>query len=243
MNSVNYVQLINIDPQKHRRIAVVGSGGKTSLIFRLAEELKATGRKVIVTTTTHMAYDRTRSYAEAGDWEKLKYNLENYGYTVTAVLEKEKGKIASPSGKILNQLKEHCDTLLTEADGAKCLPLKVPENWEPVIPSWTDLVIGVLGLDSLEKKIAGTAHRPDKVAAFLGKNVSDKVVPEDLVKIASSVNGLRKDAENRDYRVYLNKVDVLEKPEVAETICRKLKEREIFAVYGSIRHEIKRTVR
>ena len=75
MNSVNYVQLINIDPQKHRRIAVVGGGGKTSLIFRLAEELKATGRKVIVTTTTHMAYDRTRSYAEAGDWEKLKYNL------------------------------------------------------------------------------------------------------------------------------------------------------------------------
>ena len=63
------------------------------------------------------------------------------------------------------------------------------------------------------------------------------------MKIASSVNGLRKDAENRDYRVYLNKVDVLEKPEVAETICRKLKEREIFAVYGSIKHEIKRTVR
>ena len=102
---------------------------------------------------------------------------------------------------------------------------------------------GTTVLDSLEKKIADTAHRPDKVAAFLGKNVSDKVVPEDLVKIASSVNGLRKDAENRDYRVYLNKVDVLEKPEVAETICRKLKEREIFAVYGSIRHEIKRTVR
>ena len=44
MNSVNYVQLINIDPQKYRRIAVVGGGGKTSLIFRLAEELKATGR-------------------------------------------------------------------------------------------------------------------------------------------------------------------------------------------------------
>ena len=102
---------------------------------------------------------------------------------------------------------------------------------------------GTTVLDSLEKKIADTAHRPDKVAAFLRKNVSDQVVPEDLVKIASSVNGLRKDAENRDYRVYLNKVDVLEKPEVAETICRKLKEREIFAVYGSIRHEIKQTVR
>ena len=48
MNSVNYVQLINIDPQKHRRIAVVGGGGKTSLIFRLAEELKATGRKPLI---------------------------------------------------------------------------------------------------------------------------------------------------------------------------------------------------
>lgn len=236
MNYVSYIQLLNIDPQKHRGIAVVGGGGKTSLIFRLAEELKRTGKKVIVTTTTHMAYDRTRPYAEAGHWEKLNHNIGNYGYSVAAVLEKEKGKIASPSSEILDQLKEDCDILLIEADGAKCLPLKVPETWEPVIPPWTDLVIGVLGLDSLGKKIAGTAHRPDKVAAFLGKNVSDQVVPEDLVKIASSVNGLRKEAENREYRVYLNKVDVLEKPEVTEAICRKLEERDIFAVYGSIKN-------
>lgn len=34
--------------------AVVGSGGKTTLIHRLAEEYRAQGKKVFVTTTTHM---------------------------------------------------------------------------------------------------------------------------------------------------------------------------------------------
>lgn len=235
MKQVDFIKLLNIDPQKHQKIAVVGGGGKTSLIFRLAEELKVTGRKVIITTTTHMAYDQTRPYAEAGDWENLNHNIDNYGYSVTAVLEKEKGKIASPSDEILDHLKEYCDIFLIEADGAKCFPLKVPEIWEPVIPLWTDLVIGVLGLDSLGKKISDTAHRPDKVAAFLGKNISDPVTPEALVKIASSVDGLRKDAKDREYRVYLNKADVLKKPEIAKEICRELNQKNIFAVFGSLK--------
>lgn len=37
-------------------VSVTGAGGKTSLIWRLAEELRETGRRVIVTTTTHMAW-------------------------------------------------------------------------------------------------------------------------------------------------------------------------------------------
>ena len=35
-------------------IAVVGSGGKTTLIKKLAEQYRAQGKKVFVTTTTHM---------------------------------------------------------------------------------------------------------------------------------------------------------------------------------------------
>ncbi|MGR7989265.1 selenium cofactor biosynthesis protein YqeC, partial [Escherichia coli] len=35
-------------------ISVVGAGGKTSLLFWLAELLQASGRRVLITTTTHM---------------------------------------------------------------------------------------------------------------------------------------------------------------------------------------------
>ena len=37
-----------IVPDRKQSIAVVGGGGKTSLIFRLCEEMVSTGKKVIV---------------------------------------------------------------------------------------------------------------------------------------------------------------------------------------------------
>ena len=35
-------------------VSFVGGGGKTSLLFRFAEELHACGKRVIVSTSTHM---------------------------------------------------------------------------------------------------------------------------------------------------------------------------------------------
>ena len=50
-------ELLDIDVNSKKIISVVGGGGKTSLIFRLAEELAEQGKKVIVTTTTHIAFE------------------------------------------------------------------------------------------------------------------------------------------------------------------------------------------
>ena len=58
---------LTIVPDRKQSIAVVGGGGKTSLIFRLCEEMVSTGKKVIVTTTTHMAYEPERPFAEEGN--------------------------------------------------------------------------------------------------------------------------------------------------------------------------------
>lgn len=42
------------------------------------------------------------------------------------------------------------------------------------------------------KKICDIAHRPEDVAEFLRKKTDEPVMWEDVVKIASSENGLRK---------------------------------------------------
>ena len=52
-----FLDLLKLDIEKYPVIAVVGGGGKTSLIYRLNEELQALGKKVIISTTTQMAYD------------------------------------------------------------------------------------------------------------------------------------------------------------------------------------------
>ena len=48
-------EALDICLHKPAVIAFVGGGGKTTAMFRLAHELKALGKKVLVTTTTNIA--------------------------------------------------------------------------------------------------------------------------------------------------------------------------------------------
>lgn len=243
------LKLLNINPEKIKAISVVGGGGKTSLIFRLTEELVSLGKKVIVTTTTHMAYEPERPFAENGEIRKIRENFKKYGYTVTACMEKISAEAAeklgkkSQSGKKLRSLPKEqlellvgeCDILLIEADGARRLPLKIPAQWEPVIPEITELVVGVIGLDCLGKQILETAHRPLEVGKFLKKSQEETVAAEDLLRIAQSFRGLRKAVKNREYRVFFNKADVVSDMEIPESLVKKLEDRGISAVYGSLK--------
>ena len=49
--------------EKALTVAFTGGGGKTSLIFGLAEKFSGQGKRVIVTTTTHMAWEPERPFA------------------------------------------------------------------------------------------------------------------------------------------------------------------------------------
>ena len=53
--------------EKALTVAFTGGGGKTSLILGLAEIFSGQGKRVIVTTTTHMAWEPERPFAEAED--------------------------------------------------------------------------------------------------------------------------------------------------------------------------------
>ena len=231
------LEALAIDAETTSVIAVVGGGGKTSLIFRLMEEFAAGGKKVIVTTTTHMAYEPDRPFAEDGDTDKICDQLKNFSYTVAAGLDRSKGKIGCLPKEKLSELKKLCDVLLIEADGAKRLPLKVPGEWEPVIPEFVDLVIGVVGMDALGEPIRKTCHRPEKVAAFLGKGMEEAVAEDDIVKIAVSEEALRKCVGERAYRVLLNKADIPGKAEAAEKIAENLEKQGVCAVWGSLQRE------
>ena len=89
-------ELLDIDVNSKKIISVVGGGGKTSLIFRLAEELAEQGKKVIVTTTTHIAFEPERPFARDGELNKVRgksqkvrlYGSCLYGKTGRKKLEK-----------------------------------------------------------------------------------------------------------------------------------------------------------
>ena len=216
--------------------AFTGGGGKTSLIWYLAEKFSAQGKRVIVTTTTHMSWEPWRPFAEAEDACAIRQLLSQYGYVMAAHHEAGQPKISGPDREVFRKLSGFCDLLLVEADGSRRLPLKVPAQWEPVIPEEADVVVGVTGFDCLGKKISETAHRPDSVAEFLGKSTEDIVTWMDVARIAVSEEGLRKGVGERSFLVYLNKADVLETLENAKRIVEYCRSAGVEVVCGSVRN-------
>lgn len=120
---------------------------------------------------------------------------------------------------------------------SKASSVKVPEKWEPVIPRCADIVISVIGLDCLGQPISQSAYRMERTSEFLRKSLEAPITEEDIVKIATSICGLFKDVEERVYRVYLNKSDMLREKEPAEHIVEELERKNTVAAYGSLLEE------
>lgn len=188
-------------------ISIVGAGGKTTLMYRLAEEFVRRGHKTLVTTTTHILKP-----------------IKIYGFDVFG-RECDNGKLSMPDN--INECISKYDTVLIEADGAKRLPLKVPNAAEPVIISESDIVIGVVGLDSIGKPLSDVCFRLNEVMTLLNTDSGHIVSEEDIALILSSEIGTKKGVDNREYYVVLNKCRNMES---AETIRDLLSEKGIYNV-------------
>lgn len=136
--------------QYGERVAVVGAGGKTTVLFQLARELTARGLKVLSTTTTRMAANERYNAPVAVTWSHqatLPELLEQHRHVLMYNrIEGEKLRGFSPEWVDKNLAAAHgWDVLLIEADGARRLAFKGPYQHEPAIPAGTTLVIAVVG--------------------------------------------------------------------------------------------------
>lgn len=224
---------LELDLDKKYVISFVGGGGKTSSIYKLAEELTQIGKRVIVTTTTHMQMPKDKVILNNNIFN-IKEILDE-GKFVTVGIKVKNDKIGSISVQGVNDLMEICDFLLIEADGAKMLPLKAPASHEPVILNITNMVVGVCGIDALGKRIKETCHRSNIVSEILRKSVEDIVEIEDIVSILSSKEGSLKDVneETMSFRVIINKVDNEKLLKKATEIVRRLESKNIKAIITS----------
>lgn len=209
-------EALNIDLNIPELISVVGAGGKTSTMFRLAQELRAFGKKVLVTTTTNIAFSETSladrlvidSSRDISSLSRVEPGtIVCLGSSVVGDQEKLKGIERQFIGKIY---REHLlDYIVVEADGSKRRPIKAPAHYEPVIPTETTRVIGVIGLDALGKAITEDyVHRPNLFCSITGKKIGDTIDRKCLTDLILSEDGLFKDVPLgcRKYVVF-NKAD------------------------------------
>lgn len=194
---------LGLDMARHRLIALVGAGGKTTALYALAREAAQAGQRVAVTTTTHiLPHPRLPLAQDPGALAQL---LTSHPAVVLGKWDKP-GKLTAALPP--HKLRGLADTVLVEADGARGLPLKAPADHEPVLPPDADAVVAVAGLDALGQPVAQVCHRPEQVCALLGVGPEHPVAPADIVDILSSPQGGRKNVPaEAAFRCLLNKAD------------------------------------
>ena len=148
------------------RIAVVGSGGKTSVILRLAAEQRALGKKVLVLTTTHM-YKPEKYGVFSGSVGDVGAALEKDGIAI-AGSEIDGGKIGWQGDAFYREAAALAVVVIIEADGSKKLPVKYPGAAEPVVPRDVSLILAVSGLGALGKSGKEACHRWERARVALG---------------------------------------------------------------------------
>ena len=179
-------------------ISVVGAGGKTTVVSRLAARGLVKGLPVMVTTTTKMGSQQVAPWEPwyGDDYERgERYILDRMesGRIGAWFHSLADHKVVGLSLEILDRLQEdHPDwMILSEADGAKKKWMKAPELHEPVIPQETVMTIGVLNLQILGKPLEDTyVHRLQKVAEVLGLSEGDRITPRHVARLLAHAQGM-----------------------------------------------------
>ena len=144
--------------------AFVGAGGKTTLIHEQAACYRAQGKRVFVTTSTHMFIEPDTVLSD--DPEVILAQLYRTGYVMAGIPEGE--KIRSLSSETYERVCSYADVVLLEADGSSRKPVKFPNSTEPVLPDNVEEIVVVCGLQAIGKPLIEIAHRPELVKVCLG---------------------------------------------------------------------------
>ncbi|MDR0889322.1 MAG: putative selenium-dependent hydroxylase accessory protein YqeC [Oscillospiraceae bacterium] len=196
-----FSELLHIQPGI---TAVIGSGGKTALLSRLAAELSSCARVVLATST------RIYPPAHLPFFEQISQLTAPQAVCVgTRAL---RGKLAAPQQSFA-ELASIADYVLVEADGSANLPLKAHAAHEPVIPAQSNQVIAVVGASGFGKTIGEAAHRAQRYAFLAGASLDTIVTPQLAARVL--------DAEALHTRVLINQAELY--PQESQTLAQMLR--------------------
>lgn len=203
-------------------ICIVGAGGKTSLIKRLAEECVNVGLKVLIGTTTRFGADQIDSLRESG---------------ADVSVEIDGAKAFSDIDSIQKSIPEY-DIILLEADGAACKRLKGWAEHEPVIPEFTTKTIGVVDISVVGEVISDKiVHRIKFFCDITGGKSGNVVTKEYLTKIIRHDNGLFQYGKGQRF-VYFSKAesdsDIMNAKDIAKLAGVRAVAGDIFKDFAEV---------
>ncbi len=182
-------------------VAIVGGGGKTTLLFALGRQLPA---PTILTTTTRMGSARTEGFSTLtypSDAE-LRASLDKAGAVLVWKSADHRKAIGYETEAIDKWHRRGiADHIIVEADGARRRPFTAPAPWEPPIPAASTHVVACIGANALGYVIADSLHRPLRVAAAARCSPYDRFTPARAANALVSPVGMRKNVPDNAHFV------------------------------------------
>ena len=211
--------------------ALIGAGGKTTALLRLAKELRGEDKKVLVTTTTKifkpakphvdklfLVQDVSTLLAESGNLPRP--------VIICAGYDMEDDKVVGLPARWVDEIaaSKHFDAVLVEADGAASRLFKVPSEMEPVVPSACSLTIWLMAIKILGKPLdSAWMHRPERAMALAGAVAGEPITQEMILMLLRHPEGCLKGIPTGSRKVALiNQADSAEEIEKAQHLGNAL---------------------
>lgn len=206
----------SLDLGPHEHVAIVGGGGKTTVLHALGDQLDGS---VALTCTTKMGHDQHR-----GRPLLLSPSVDEV-VAATAISPVMIWK-ATEGQKAFGVPPEWCDRwfaaidhVVIEADGSRQRPFKAPADYEPVVPSSATVMVSVIGADALGRVIADQCHRPLRVAALAGCTPYQRLTPQAAATVLLHERGARKElADTARLAIVITKVTDVNRSFVDELV-------------------------
>jgi molybdenum cofactor cytidylyltransferase len=209
-------------------VSLVGAGGKTTILYALAVELRRRGLSVVATSTTHMQMPVGGSTTpplvvveEEDNWlATVKARIAKYGSATVIASRVRDDKLQGLDPVLIDPLRSLADCVVIEADGARGRSLKAPADHEPVVPEETTLSVAIVGLDVLGKTFDEKhVHRVEIVKRLARAAPASEVTPD--VIVAALIDGYMPKLRRGRWLAFLNKASD-DRLRAAESIAGKL---------------------
>jgi probable selenium-dependent hydroxylase accessory protein YqeC len=223
-------------------VAIIGGGGKTSLLLRLGDELlsQTDQPSILLASLTQMPVSRVdnaipvNQLLEIGIPEMMRRHnpLLVLGPSISDK------KIAGLSNDELNEIRQPFDSCIFECDGARGLPLKAHNQRDPIIPEYSTQAIVLVGADVVGTRVNdGLVHRPDLFCETWNCDYDTVLNAQIIAEILTSKQGYHQKIPGSIQTRYLvNKADGY--PDQASELGKAIAQRDPGSVWiGSLREE------
>lgn len=213
-------------------VAFTGAGGKTTAMFRLADDLAEHGRTVVTTTTVNVSAGlierapRHFSSAEANRG-RVEAGLDRHGHLfITGPVDRAIDNAAPVTDGLIEDLLTvpGLGALLIKADTANRRLFKAPAANEPVVPSSASLVVVMANLESIGESIIDlNVYNAARAAELAEVAPGDDVTADVLARVlAHPQGGLQGVPERARVVVFLNRVDLPRRLEIGRSLAQRL---------------------